>query len=116
VVLARVGQPKDNEAAARAFHLGILRLPGVDKARSREIFDGERRDGFGHIEGLLDTVASGSFRAKRDVLAAAAHTVLADGVVTLEEAEVLRLIAVGLDCPLPPFLDKRVHATPTPEA
>ena len=109
-VLARIGHPGEDEAAARAFHLGASRLPGFDKHSSRAIFDDEARAGFGHVAGLLDALTRCGFRAKKGVLAAVAHTVLADGIVTLAEAEILRLIAVGLDCPLPPFLDKRVQA------
>ena len=38
-----------------------------------------------------------------NIVQAAAEAVLADGKVTLEEAELLRAVAAGLDCPMPPI-------------
>jgi len=43
-------------------------------------------------------------RTKQEVLTAAAYCVAADGVVTIEEAELLRAVSDALDSPMPPFL------------
>ena len=52
--------------------------------------------------GRLDQASPG---IKARVLDACAHAVLADGEVTIQEAELLRAIADALECPLPPFLE-----------
>lgn len=45
---------------------------------------------------------------KRDLLEAASVSVLADGVVSNREAELIRAIADAIGCPIPPFM----HVTP----
>ncbi|WP_421656188.1 hypothetical protein [Leptothermofonsia sp. ETS-13] len=41
---------------------------------------------------------------KQVIVDACAHTVLLDNTVTIQETELMRAIAITLDCPLPPFL------------
>ncbi len=41
---------------------------------------------------------------KKSILGACCTSVIADNVITVQEAELLRAIASSLDCPLPPFL------------
>ena len=52
----------------------------------------------------LDKLSLASPPIKARVVDACAHCVLADEEVTLEEGELLRVVCVALDCPLPPFL------------
>lgn len=55
----------------------------------------------------LDRLASATPRIKKQVLEACATCVGADGQVTVEEGELLRVIADALDCPMPPLLCRR---------
>lgn len=52
----------------------------------------------------LDQLAAGTPGIKRRVLHAATVAVMADDTVTLGEGELLRAVADGLDCPMPPIL------------
>lgn len=56
----------------------------------------------------LDKLAQGSVGVKKRVLHAATIAVMADGVVTTAEGELLRAIADSLDCPMPPLLGASV--------
>ncbi len=56
------------------------------------------------MEKALDKLSLASAPIKARIVEACAHCVLADDEVTLEEAELLRVVCVALDCPLPPFL------------
>jgi len=53
----------------------------------------------------LDKLAQSSAAVKKRVLNAATVSVIADGVVTIAEGDLLRAIADSLDCPMPPLLD-----------
>ncbi|MEH1769298.1 hypothetical protein [Nostoc sp.] len=44
-------------------------------------------------------------KLKQAIADACAHTVLLDNKVTPSEADLLRAIAMTLDCPIPPFLN-----------
>jgi hypothetical protein len=52
----------------------------------------------------LDKLEQASAAVKKRVLKAATLSVVADGVVTVAEGELLRAIADSLDCPMPPLL------------
>jgi Zn-dependent protease with chaperone function len=52
----------------------------------------------------LDSLAQSSPAVKKRVLNAATISVIADGVITTAEGELLRAIADSLDCPMPPLL------------
>ena len=56
------------------------------------------------ISEALDKLAQSSVAVKKRVLNAATISVMADGVVTIAEGELLRAIADSLDCPMPPLL------------
>jgi len=56
------------------------------------------------IDRALDRLAECVPAIKRQLLRACAEAVAADGVIKLEEAELLRAIADSLDCPIPPFV------------
>ena len=53
----------------------------------------------------LDRLGRTNFEVRRAVLDAACFLVMADGKVVLDEAELLRVVAISLDCPMPPFLE-----------
>ena len=52
----------------------------------------------------LDRFAHASFRVREKVIDGCAHTAFADRSVSIEEADLLRVVGFTLDCPLPPFL------------
>jgi len=51
-----------------------------------------------------------SFQIKKQVIDACAFCAFADKVVTIPEAELLRVVSISLDCPLPPFLPSLDHS------
>jgi len=59
---------------------------------------------FNDLDQALDTLANARFSLKRQILAACATAVAHDGEITAEEAELIRAIAVSLDCPMPPLV------------
>ncbi|MGK7905753.1 MAG: M48 family metallopeptidase [Synechococcus sp.] len=98
--LAKAGHESEGDRLY-AFQAGMDRLPrmsGVKRGQQLPPFtfkDLER--GLGRLRVLAP-------KGKQKVVDACAHTVLLDGKVTLEEAELLRAFVLSLDCPLPPFL------------
>ena len=58
----------------------------------------------GSIDNALNKLAQASPPIKKRVLEACVICLAIDGVANLKEAELLRAIADGLDCPVPPFL------------
>jgi tellurite resistance protein len=60
--------------------------------------------GLEQVDAALDRLAQAVPQIKKTVLNACAQTVAADGVIEEAEAELLRVIAEVLDCPLPPFV------------
>ncbi|UCF81237.1 MAG: M48 family metalloprotease, partial [Acidobacteriota bacterium] len=95
--LAYAGHDDAGEAA-RAFELGAAR---VDLS-ARILPTGEA--GLDAVGEALDVLTKASPKIKRRVLEACIVTTAADGLATIHEAELLRAVADGLDCPVPPFL------------
>jgi hypothetical protein len=96
-LLAHAGQ---QDAAARgAFDqavaaLGVNTPPEIHAAGECTLTD---------IDAALDKLAAASPPVKKRVLGAAIVAVAADRNVTVVEAELLRVIADALDCPIPPL-------------
>ncbi len=99
--LALVGA-NDSFAAMSAFKSGIGRLRLLAK-EGLELLSPDRC-GFEQLGDVLTTLSGMSPPMKGLVVDAAAHVVLHDRQVTVEEAELLRVICVSLGVPLPPFL------------
>jgi Zn-dependent protease with chaperone function len=99
--LAHAGHT-DHESARRAMEIGAKRLPQSSKhAPTLRL----RSDGtLSAIKRALDRLSDSSPILKERFVDAAAHCVLADRVVTLQEAELLRAIVECLGVPIPPFL------------
>ncbi|MCW5550079.1 MAG: M48 family metallopeptidase [Opitutaceae bacterium] len=95
--LARVGHP-DETGAAGAFQAGASQLPLI---RQQLALQTAGPDNLAPLDRALDRLAVSSLPIKKRVLNAAAHTIGSDGTVTAEEGELLRAIAVTIDCPLP---------------
>lgn len=98
--LARVGETKP-AAITFAFRSGLGRLPGAGQQTFPETPPEFK---LGDLHESLQRLGLASPKLKQSVVDACAHTVLLDNVVTVQEADLLRAIAITLDCPLPPFL------------
>jgi Zn-dependent protease with chaperone function len=101
-VLARLGQ-READGVLMAFRVGAARLPPDRRGVIEEPRPPEACS-FSALGAALERLALSAPIIKERVLDAFAHCVLADGTVTVEEAELLRTIARCMDCPLPPFL------------
>ncbi len=98
-VVAAFGQD-DNSAAQRAFLAGVQRLP-LRAPLTYQIPPQAWTQALDVALGNLDALEP---PAKAMLLEALGATIAADGMVTVEEAELLRAICAGLHCPLPPTL------------
>ena len=56
------------------------------------------------LDEALNRLACASPQIKKRILEACAASIVADGQVTVDEGELLRVFADSLDCPVPPLL------------
>ncbi|HYX14793.1 MAG TPA: M48 family metallopeptidase [Nostoc sp.] len=106
-VIARIGYSQPNtstEDIAYAFRSGVFRLP---KAGEQEKPDMPLTSNFTELKKSIDRLRLASPKLKQAIVDACAHTVLLDNKVTQSEADLLRAIAMTLDCPIPPFLNSQ---------
>ena len=99
--LANVGSSDAGEIQ-KAFATGApyLRAPdGADLA----LLPGEQC-GVDQIDAALNRLTQAVPTIKKNLIEACVYTVGADGVMTENEAELLRAVADTLDCPIPPFV------------
>ncbi|MBW4426327.1 MAG: M48 family metallopeptidase [Nostoc desertorum CM1-VF14] len=104
-VIARVGHSQPDastEDIAYAFRSGVFRLP---KAGEQEKPDTPPSCNFTELKKSIERLRLASPKLKQAIVDACAHTVLLDNKVTSSEADLLRAIAMTLDCPIPPFLN-----------
>ena len=97
-ILAHAGS--SSEASIRsAFETGASRLSGIDIALlPRE------RAGLRELDRALETLAEADPTARQQLLMACAACVASDRQVTQAEGELVRAIADGIGCPMPPLL------------
>ena len=103
--LAYVGQ-RDPAAAAQAFAAGVAKL---ETPNAKPELLAKEQAGLKVLDDALTRLAAASPQIKKRVLQACAACVSADGRVTVEESELLRVIADSLDCPMPPLLAGEVE-------
>jgi Zn-dependent protease with chaperone function len=96
-VLAHLAESEDD--VARSFAAGVARLPTI----AHQLRLAPKPEGFDAIHDALETLDHTSLGIRKKVIDAAAHTIGADGSITLEEADLLRAISSVLDCPMPPL-------------
>lgn len=108
--LANAGNVGNVLKAEAAFRAGMARIPEL-AARKPDFFY-EENASYARVSSALTHLNAASFKIKESVIDACAHCAFADKTVTTEETELLRVIALALQCPLPPFLE----ATPAPDA
>lgn len=106
--LAIAGNPGDEAAARRAFEAGVEHVTGL--ADFQPAFTYTESIAFGKIALALGRLSQTFPKIKEQCIAACAHTAFADRTVTIDEAELLRIVSLSLDCPLPPFLPEPAAA------
>jgi len=94
--LAYVGQTSPDDIA-KAFQAGAKNLPGQIAIVPKPDCTLEK------LDAALGELAQSSPNVKREVIGAVTACIAADGQVTLEEGELLRVIAAVLACPMPPI-------------
>ena len=107
--LAYVGQT-DDASAAEAFAEGVKKLFEPESG-SLEITPRDPGD-LNKLDRALNDLAAAAPQLKKRVLQACATCIGADGQTTVEEAELLRVIADSLACPMPPLLAEPSVAEP----
>jgi len=100
--LAIAGNPGSEPAANQAFIAGVRQVPGL--ADFKPLFEYREQIAFGNVARALERLSRAYPKVKEQCIAACAHTAFADRRVTIDEAELLRVVSLSLDCPLPPFL------------
>ncbi|MDT8375538.1 MAG: M48 family metallopeptidase [Mariprofundaceae bacterium] len=94
-VLARTGHGEEGEKPF-AESMSLL-------AEGEHTMLAGRESRLSHFDQALTRLNMAAPALKERVLKAALHCVLCNGVVFVKEGELLRVIADGLDCPLPPL-------------
>lgn len=107
--VARAGYPGDDAAAQAAFRLGLEHLGGGPADEMRGEFQAGTLGGLDEVGKALDHLALASLAVRRRVVEAVAHCAFADRQVTMDEAEVLRLVSIALGLPLPPWVEPDAH-------
>ena len=101
-VLSFIGNT-DEEKAETAFNNSQIQL----KLRKPISFKTEYRNNTEVLEKATDLLKNLKPLQKPRLLKAMASCINADGIVTPEEAELLRAVACLLDCPIPPLLNQQ---------
>jgi Zn-dependent protease with chaperone function len=100
--LACAGHADDREKAQKAFEAGLARIPAL--AVRKPVFAFEEKDSYAKVHRALTDMTDASFKIKESVIDACAHCAFADKTITFAEGELLRVVALALQCPLPPFV------------
>ncbi|MFH1351730.1 MAG: M48 family metallopeptidase [Pseudomonadota bacterium] len=95
------GGTKDAVSAENAFKKGIEILS--DGMVRLNILPREK-GGLKRLDNALTRISEASPRIKRSVLKACESCIRADARITTEEAELIRVVADSLDCPIPPIV------------
>jgi Zn-dependent protease with chaperone function len=106
-VLARIGD-ENMDSIIYAFNSGVFRLPNAGQMEKPEI---PLKLNLPDVKKSLERLRTASPKLKQGIVDACAHTVLVDNKVTIDEANLLRAIAITLDCPIPPFLNSQRYPT-----
>jgi hypothetical protein len=100
----------EERAAAPAFAAGTATLPEL---AGRITLRPRGASSLEEIDDALWELRAGTPHIRRKIIEACVHTVAHDGLVDLEEAELLRAVAEALDAPMPPLLGgTRAHVRP----
>lgn len=97
----------NNDKQRAAFAAGAAKL--VDPGTTLD-FVSMNHCGPTALDAALDQLITAAPGIKRRILAACAHAIAADGVVEPREAELIRVIGMMLDTPIPPFVNQQATA------
>lgn len=100
--LAALGHPDDAEAAAAAFREGAGQIKSHGGLEMSMLPPEEC--GLTQIDAALDRFGEATPLVKKRLLHAAGKSVMHDGHITSDEAELIRAIADAIGCPIPPFV------------
>ena len=100
--LACAGNIGSEEKARQAFAAGVARIPEIESKKPD--FSYEENIAFLKVSNALKQLNLASFKIKQSVIDACAHCAFADKNITASEAELLRVISLAMNCPLPPFV------------
>jgi len=100
--LACAGNIGSEEKARHAFAAGVARIPEI--ASKKPDFSYEENIAFLKVSNALKQLNFASFKIKQSVIDACAYCAFADQTITASEAELLRVISLAMNCPLPPFV------------
>jgi hypothetical protein len=104
-MLAWFGNGQNRECALAAFAAGAARIPGAGAVQPVP-FDSLRPS---QLEPVLDALASAAPGAKKSIIDACASCIMADRIVTPEEADLIRVIGSALECPVPMFVPTTIN-------
>ena len=90
---------KDPQEISNAFNAGKNEL-ALDQLNLIE----KQKLTLTHVDSALEKLNQLKPLQKTKLLKALSQCVMADGKVTLREAELLRAVAAALDCPIPPIM------------
>ena len=96
-MLAWWGNGMEKSKADQAFSVGAARL-GTGAGPQPVPYDTLRPS---QLESALDALSQAAPQAKKVIIDACASCILADGNVTVEEADLMRVVGAALDCPIP---------------
>jgi Zn-dependent protease with chaperone function len=97
-ILAHAGSPSETSIRT-AFEMGASQLPGIDTALLPRESAGLRE-----LDRALEGLGEADPSTRKGLLSACAACIAADHQVTQAEGELLRAIADGIGCPMPPLL------------
>ncbi|MFZ5572383.1 MAG: M48 family metallopeptidase [Thermodesulfobacteriota bacterium] len=85
--------------AEKAFQKGLRTLG--EEAGAGGILPAEKCSDLGLMKASLDRLRHASPKIKKRILSACIHCICSDEWITVQEAELIRIVADGLDCPVP---------------
>ncbi len=100
-IIAQVGNPFDKQAAGKAF---VSASQSLGIKINKDITISTRDIQWDKLDHALIRLSRSNADTKKKLLTAAATAVAADGIITSEEADVLRTIGATLNCPIPPIV------------
>lgn len=102
--MARAGQ-QQSDAILHAFQTGLFRLP----SRRGSSIEMPAECDWQRLQVCLEQLAHARLPDRKTLVAACAEVVTINRQVTDLEADLLRMVAIMLDCPLPPLLNNFVR-------
>ena len=99
--LASVGRDADD--AAHGFESAIEAVTEGKQDRDRKCIP-KTQWTFADLDAALTRIAHANAKLRKKVIQGCAACVIHDGLITLEEGELLRAFAISLSCPMPPLV------------